>query len=79
MSAKVRHCPTCGKELKRKYPRRKLTGKNRLRTVKGTATLEIRRLSDGGLMKTSGPLRFRKRLLSPSPVPPPYDCEAFDF
>jgi hypothetical protein len=65
--------------LKRKYPRRKLTGKNRLRAVKGTATLESRRFSDGALLKTSGPLRFRKRLLSSSPVPPPYDCEAFDF
>ncbi len=35
--------------LKRKYPRRKLTGKNRLRAVKGTATLEIRRFESSRL------------------------------
>jgi hypothetical protein len=61
--------------LTRKYSRRKLTGKNRLRAIKGTATLEIRRFGTGALIKTSRPLRFSKRLLSTSPVPPPYDCE----
>lgn len=53
--------------LKRKYSRRQLRGKNRLNRIKGTATVELRRVGDNALLVPKRTLRFSERLSS-SPI-----------
>ena len=62
--------------LKRKYSRRQLRGKNRLNRIKGTATVELRRVGDNALLVPQRTLRFSERLSSsPIGTDQRYGCE----